>query len=88
MITVIILQLDSNNDMFELFDIGRSPEPIIVALKNGIIAVQKDDMTVLLNTDGKPAKNFTITWSDTPTNTSKFIRLNLLFLALLYLTIN
>ncbi|EDV19627.1 uncharacterized protein TRIADDRAFT_61902 [Trichoplax adhaerens] len=62
-----VIKLD-NNDMFELFEIGKSPEPMITALRNGIVAVQKDDMTVFLNSDGKPARSFTITWSDTPAN--------------------
>jgi len=62
-----LIKADTGN-IIELFPVGRQPEPFIQTLKSGELALNSDEMTVLLSADknGKTSQKHAVTWSDIP----------------------
>ncbi|XP_071079249.1 vam6/Vps39-like protein isoform X1 [Haliotis cracherodii] len=56
-----------NGELTELFPVGsRQVEPIVTRLANDRLALGRDEMSILIDAEGKPARKEPVKWSDIP----------------------
>lgn len=56
-------------ELKELFTTGNTSqvEPTITKLSENLMALGRDNMSIIIDSDGEPAKKFALRWSDVPT---------------------
>ena len=70
--TLHFLSQTQTGELKDLFPTGKQLEPLVTRLSNDILALGRDQMTVLIDDDGNPPiQSYPLSWSDTPTELSK-----------------
>ncbi|XP_023931071.1 vam6/Vps39-like protein [Lingula anatina] len=55
-----------SGDLKELFPTGARMEPLVTKLSEDRLALQRDDMSVFINSEGNPVLKYGLNWSDIP----------------------
>lgn len=61
----IFVQINTGS-LKDLFTTGKNMEPSISVLKDGNLLLGRDEVTVFIDSDGKPAKRKAPVWTDVP----------------------